>query len=137
MGTGIGAKAAAPAKGGQLTSLGVVVVLAGACLFGGGLDLLLVHTAAWALTLLFVGACVFTGLKVRRTDWYPALVAPPLAFAFGLLLVACFAQHDLGQGIVGIAATMLEMLALHAVAVFFGTGASASIIAARWVTRRL
>jgi hypothetical protein len=123
--------------GGQLTSLGVVVVLAGACLVGGGLDLLLVHTAAWALTALFIGACVFTGLKVRRTDWYPALVAPPLAFAFGLFLVACFAQHDLGQGLVGIAATMLELLALHAVAVFFGTGASASIIATRWVTRRL
>ena len=123
--------------GGQLTSLGVVVVLAGACLVGGGMDLVLVHTAAWALTALFVGACVFTGLKVRRADWYPALVAPPLAFATGLFLIACFARHDLGQGLVGIAATMLELLALHAVAVFFGTGATASIVATRWVTRRL
>ena len=122
---------------GQLTSLGVVVVLAGACLVGGGMDLVLVHTAAWALTALFVGACVFTGLKVRRADWYPALVAPPLAFACGLLLIACFARHDLGQGLVGVAATILELLALHAVAVFFGTGATASIVATRWVTRRL
>lgn len=101
------------------------------------MDLLLVHTAAWALTCLFVGACVFTGLKVRRSDWYPALVAPPLAFAAGLLLISFFAPHDLGRGLVGVAATMLELLALHAVAVFFGTGATASIIATRWVTRRL
>ena len=124
-------------SGGQLTSLGVAVVLVLACLVGSGLDLLLVHTAAWGLTGLFLGACAFVGVKVRRTDWYPALVAPPLAFALGLLLIAGFAPHDLGQGLVGVAATMLELLALHAVAVFLGTGGAASIIAARWATRRL
>ena len=123
--------------GGPLTSLGVAVVLTGACLIGGGLDLLLVNTAAWALTCLFLAACVYTGSKVRRTDWYSAVVAPPLAFTLGLLLVACFAPHDLGQGLIGIGATMLELLALHAAAVFAGTALTALIIAARRVTRRL
>ena len=127
----------ASTTGGPLTSLGVAVVLAGTCLIGAGLDLLLVSTAAWALTCLFLAACVYTGSKVRRADWYSAVVAPPLAFALGLLLVACFAPHDLGQGLIGIGATMLELLALHATAVFAGTAVTAVIIAARRVTRRL
>jgi hypothetical protein len=99
--------------------------------------LLLVHTAAWALTVLFLAACVYSGSKVRRMDWYSAVVAPPLAFALGLLLVSCFAQHDLGQGLIGIGATMLELLALHAVVVYIGTGATCTLVAARWLTRRL
>jgi hypothetical protein len=115
----------------------VAVVLGGACLIGGGLDLLLVHTAAWALTALFLAAGVYCGSKVRRTDWYSAVVAPPLAFALGLLLISCFAPHDLGEGLIGIGATMLELLALHATVVFIGTAATCVIVASRWLTRRL
>ena len=115
----------------------MAVVLLGACLVGGALDLLLVKTAAWALTSLFLAACVYSGTKVRRMDWYTAVVAPPLAFALGLLLVSCFAPHDLGQGMVGIGATMLELLALHATVVFSGTAVTAVIVAGRWLTHRL
>jgi len=128
---------AAGNSGGPLTSLGVAVVLGGASLAGGGLDLLLVHTAAWGLTALFLAGCVYSGSKVRRMDWYSAVVAPPLAYALGLLLISCFAPHDLGQGLIGIGATMLELLALHAVVVFIGTGATCTLVAARWLTRRL
>src|SRR5882757_8248187 len=66
-------------EGPPLTALGVSIVLAGACLLGATLDLLLVSTAAWALTGLFLGACAYAASKVRRSDWYSAVVGPPLA----------------------------------------------------------
>ncbi len=105
-----------------LTTLGVALVLVGACLIGATLDLLLVNTAAWALTSLFLAGCAYAAAKVRRSDWYSAVVGPPLAFACGLMLVAAFSPHDMGSGFLGTVATMLELLALKARAVFFGTG---------------
>jgi len=105
-----------------LTALGVALVLVGSSLIGAALDLLLVNTAAWALTSLFLAGCTYAAAKVRRSDWYSAVVGPPLAFACGLLLVAAFSPHDMGSGFLGTVATMLELLALKARAVFFGTG---------------
>jgi hypothetical protein len=117
--------------GGPLTTLGVSIVLCGGCLIGAGLDLLLVHTAAWAITGLFIAASCYAATKVRRTDWYAAVVGPPLAFALGLTMVALFSPHDLGSGLTGIAATMLELLALKAVALFLGTGLALAVTLAR------
>jgi hypothetical protein len=85
-------------------------VLAGASLIGAALDLLLVGTAAWALVALFLGACAYAATKVRRSDWYSAVVGPPLAFACGLTLVAAFSPHDMGSGFTGTIATMLELV---------------------------
>jgi hypothetical protein len=110
-----------------LTALGVSIVLAGACLIGAALDLLLVGTAAWALTGLFLAACAYAATKVRRSDWYSAVVGPPLAFACGLTLVAAFSPHDMGTGLTGTMATMLELLALKARAVFLGTAVALGI----------
>jgi hypothetical protein len=114
-----------------LTALGVAIVLLGACLLGAALDLLLVGTAAWALTGLFLGAAAYAATKVRRSDWYSAVVGPPLAFACGLLLVAFFSPHDMGSGLTGAVATILEFLAFKARAVFFGTGVALAITLAR------
>jgi hypothetical protein len=135
--TGRPASKVGSGTGGPLTALGVAVLLGGACLAGGALDLLLVGTAAWALTGLFLAACAYTAFKVRRSDWYSAVVAPPLAYALGLLLVAWFVPHELAQGMIGVGANMLELLALHAAVVFTGTGATAVIVAGRRLTRRL
>lgn len=108
------------------------IVLAGACLIGAGLDLLLVSTAAWGLTALFIAACVYAAAKVRRSDWYSAVVGPPLAFACGLLLVAAFSPHSLGgSGLKGTVATILELLAFKARAVFFGTALALCVTLAR------
>lgn len=117
--------------GGPLTAFGVSIVLAGACLIGASLDLLLVSTAAWGLTGLFLAACAYTAAKVRRSDWYSAVVGPPLAFACGLLLVAAFSPHDIGSGLTGTLATILELLAYKARAVFFGTALALCVTLAR------
>lgn len=117
--------------GGPLTAFGVSIVLAGACLIGASLDLLLVSTAAWGLTGLFLAACAYTAAKVRRSDWYSAVVGPPLAFACGLLLVAAFSPHDIGSGLTGTLATILELLAYRARAVFFGTALALCVTLAR------
>ena len=117
--------------GGPLTSFGVSIVLAGACLIGASLDLLLVSTAAWGLTALFLAACAYAAAKVRRSDWYSAVVGPPLAFACGLLLVAVFSPHDVGSGLTGTLATILELLAFKARAVFFGTVVALCVTLAR------
>ncbi len=114
-----------------MTAFGVSIVLAGACLIGASLDLLLVSTAAWGLTGLFIAACAYAAAKVRRSDWYSAVVGPPLAFACGLLLVAAFSRHDLGSGLTGTLATILELLAFKARAVFFGTGLALCVTLAR------
>lgn len=117
--------------GGPLTTAGVAVVLGAACLLGGLIDLLLVGTAAWAITGLFLAASVYAALKVHRRGWYSAVVGPPLAFALGLALVAAFSPHDLGSGPVGAAATMLELLAAKARTVFLGTAAALVIVLVR------
>ena len=117
--------------GGPLTTAGVAVVLAGACLIGGLIDLLLVGTAAWAITGLFLAASVYAAVKVHRRGWYSAIVGPPLAFALGLTVIAFFSPHDMGSGVVGAAATMLELLAGKARAVFLGTAAALVIVLVR------
>ncbi len=116
---------------GPLTAVGVSIVLAGACVIGALLDLLLVSTAAWAMTALFLAASVYAAVKVRRSDWYSAVVGPPLAFACGLLLIAAFMPHDLGSGLLGTFATMLELLAYKARSVFVGTGLALCITIVR------
>lgn len=116
---------------GPLTTGGVAVVLGGACLIGGLIDLLLVGTAAWAITGLFIAASVYAAIKVRRQGWYSAVVGPPLAFALGLTLIAFFSPHDLGSGIIGAVATMLELLAVKARTVFLGTALALAIVLAR------
>jgi hypothetical protein len=123
--------AATVTSGAPLTTAGVAVVLGGACLIGGLIDLFLVGTAAWAITGLFLAACVYAAVKVRRQGWYSAVVGPPLAFALGLTLVALFSPHDLGSGVIGAAATMLELLAVKARAVFLGTGLALVIVLVR------
>jgi len=117
--------------GGPLTTAGVSVVLAAACLVGGLIDLLLVGTAAWAITGLFLAATVYAALKVHRQGWYSAVVGPPLAFALGLSLIAIFSPHDFGSGMVGAATTTLELLAGKARAVFVGTAAALAIVLVR------
>jgi|SRR5579875_118970 len=114
-----------------LTAFGVSVVLLGGCLIGAGLDLLLVRTAAWAITALFVAASAYCALKVRRCDWYSAVVGPPLAFACGLLLIAWFLPHDIGNGLVGALGTMLELLADKARVALTGTGIALVIVLGR------
>jgi hypothetical protein len=117
--------------GERLTTAGVAVVLGGACLVGGLLDLLLVGTAAWAITWLFLAASGYAAATVQRQGWYSAVVGPPLAFALGLTVIAAFSPHDLGSGVVGVAATILELLAMKARAVFLGTGLALAIVLVR------
>ncbi len=114
-----------------LTAFGVSFVLLGGCLAGAALDLLLVGTAAWCLIGMFVAASAYAAAKVRRSDWYSAVVGPPLAFACALMLVAVFSPHDLGSGLMGTLATMLELLAYKARSVFFGTALALAITLVR------
>lgn len=125
------ATAEAVIGGGPLTTAGVSFVLGVACLIGGLIDLLLVGTAAWAITGLFLAATVYAALRVHRQGWYSAVVGPPLAFALGLALIALFSPHDMGSGLIGAGTTMLELLADKARAVFFGTAAALVIVLVR------
>lgn len=107
------------------------MVLAGSCLIGAALDLLLVGTAAWCIIGLFLAGSAYAAAKVRRCDWYSAVVGPPLGFALGLFLIANFSPHDLGTGLLGTTATMLELLGYKARAVFFGTALALCIVLVR------
>jgi len=120
---------------GPLTGLGVSILLLGACLLGSLLDLFLVDGPAWSVVSLYVAACGYTASRVRGADWYAALVAPPIAFGFAMILLAKLMPESFGPGLLGVAATTFELLAAKARALYFGVALSAVILAARRVRR--
>jgi hypothetical protein len=113
----------------------VAIVLLTGCVIGGLLDLLLVGGPAWALISLYIAACGYTASRVRGADWYAALVAPPIAFGFALILLAKLMPDTFGSGLLGVAATTFELLAAKAKALYFGTALSAAILLARRVRK--
>ena len=126
----------APAAGvGPLTGLGVSILLLTACVLGALLDLFLVDGPAWAVISLYIVACGYTAYRVRGADWYAALVAPPIAFGFAMILLAKLMPESFGPGLLGLAATTFELLAAKARALYFGVALSAVILAARRVRK--
>lgn len=121
---------------GPLTGLGVSLLLLTACVLGSLLDLFLVGGPAWALVALYVGACGYTAVRVRGSDWYAALVAPPIAFFIAMILLAELMPRSFGPGLLGLAATLLELLAAKAKALYFGAALSALVLLARWTRTR-
>ena len=137
-GSGSGRTSGAAGTGqgvGPLTGLGAVIVLLAGCVIGALLDLFLVGGPAWALVSLYIAACGYTACRVRGADWFAALVAPPIAFGFALILLAKLMPDSFGTGLLGIAATTFELLAAKAKALYFGTALSAVILLARWVRK--
>ena len=116
---------------GPLTGLGVSLVLGVGCAGGALLDLLLVGGPAWALIVLYLAACGYTATRVRRSDWFVALVSPPLAFAAAVIMLAMLMPNSLGPGPLGVAATTLELLASKARALYLGAAISAGIVLVR------
>jgi hypothetical protein len=127
--------AAAAESVGPLTGLGVSLVLLAGCVLGGLLDLFLVGGPAWALVALYIAACGYTASRVRGADWFAALVAPPIAFAFALILLAELTPDSFGPGLLGLAATTFEFLAAKAKALYIGTALSAVILGVRRLRR--
>jgi hypothetical protein len=120
---------------GPLTGLGVSLVLALGCGGGALLDLLLVGGPAWALIVLYLSACGYTAAKVRRADWFAALVGPPLAFASAMILLAMLMPSSFGPGLLGVAATTFELLASKAKALYLGAALSAGLLLVRRLRR--
>ena len=116
---------------GPLTGLGVSLVLVAGCIVGALLDLFLVGGPAWALVALYIAACGYTATRVRQADWFAALVAPPLAFAAAMIVLAQLVPQSFGSGLLGTVATTFELLAGKAKALYFGAALSAVILLAR------
>jgi hypothetical protein len=121
---------------GPLTGLGVALALLAASALGALLDLLLVGGPDWALTALYIAACGYTAGRVRRGDWYCALVAPPLAFAAAVVLLAFLMPDTLGHGALGLTASTFELLATKAKALYFGASLTAVVLLVRWSKAR-
>lgn len=128
--------APSPEGVGPLTGLGVSLLLLTACVAGSLLDLFLVGGPAWAIVALYVGACGYTAARVRGADWYAALVAPPIAFFVAMILLAELMPQSFGPGLLGFAATLLELLAAKAKALYFGAALSAVVLGVRWIKAR-
>lgn len=118
-----------------LTGLGVVLALLAASSLGALLDLFLVGGPDWALTALYVASCVYTARRVRRADWFTALVAPPLAFAGAVILLA-YLMPDSGHGVLGVAAGTFEILTAKAKALYLGASLTAVVLLVRRVKER-
>ena len=116
---------------GPLTALGVSLLLLMACVLGALLDLALVGGPAWALITLYLAACGYTAGGVRGADWYCALVAPPIAFAAAIILLAMIVPDSYGSGLIGTAATTFELLASKARALYTGVALSAVVLLVR------
>jgi hypothetical protein len=113
----------------------VSLVLLAGCVLGALLDLFLVGGPDWAVVALYIAACGYTASRVRGADWFAALVAPPLAFAFAMILLAKLTPDSFGPGLLGLAATTFELLAAKAKALYIGTALSAVILAVRRLRR--
>jgi hypothetical protein len=116
---------------GPLTGLGVTLVLGAACAGGALLDLLLVGGPAWALAVAYLAACGYTAARVRRADWFSALVSPALAFAAAVIMLAELMPSSFGPGFLGLAATAFALLAAKAKALYLGAAVSAAILLGR------
>jgi hypothetical protein len=116
---------------GPLTALGVSLLLLVACVLGALLDLVLVGGPAWALIALYLGACGYTAGRVRSADWFCALVAPPIAFAVAIILLAVIMPDSFGAGVIGTAATTFELLASKARTLYTGVALSAVVLLVR------
>lgn len=116
---------------GPLTGLGVSLLLTAACVLGALFDLFLVGGPAWALVSLYIAACGYTASRVRPSDWFCALVAPPIAFAVSIVLLAMIMPNSFGSGLIGTVATTFELLASKARALYIGVSLSALVLFAR------
>lgn len=121
---------------GPLTGLGVSLVLGAGCACGALLDMLLVGGPAWALAVMYVAACGYTATRVRRADWFSALVSPPLAFAAAVVMLATLMPSSFGPGALGVLATTFTLLAAKAKALYIGNAVSAGILLSRRVKAR-
>jgi hypothetical protein len=116
---------------GPLTGLGVSLLLLVACVLGALLDLFLVGGPAWALIALYIAACGYTAARVRPSDWFCALAAPPIAFGATIILLALLMPKTFGPGLLGTAATTFELLASKARALYTGVSLSVAVLLAR------
>lgn len=116
---------------GPLTGLGVSLLLTTACVLGALFDLFLVGGPAWALVSLYIATCGYTATRVRPSDWFCALVAPPIAFAVSIVLLAMIMPNSFGSGLIGTVATTFELLASKARALYTGVSLSALVLFAR------
>ncbi|HEX4790294.1 MAG TPA: DUF6542 domain-containing protein [Actinospica sp.] len=132
-GPGRAGRTAGGANGGVtlLTGLGAALLLLAASTFGALLDMFLVGGPDWALTALFIAACGYSAARVRAADRFAALVAPPLAFAAAVILLAVLMPSTLGHGPLGLTANTFELLAAKAKALYCGTGLTAAILLLR------
>jgi hypothetical protein len=109
----------------------VALVLLAGCVLGSLLDFFLVGGPDWAVAALYIAACGYTASRVRGADWYAALVAPPIAFAISMILLAKLMPESFGPGLLGLLATIVELLAAKAKALYIGTALSAVILCVR------
>jgi hypothetical protein len=121
---------------GPLTGLGVALMLAAGSVCGALLDVLLVGGPAWALPMIFLTTCWYTAARVRRADWFSALVSPPLAFAAAVVVSAMLVPSAFGPGALGVVATTITLLAAKAKALYLGSALSAGILLARRIKGR-
>jgi hypothetical protein len=125
-----------PSGIGALTGLGVGLVLFAGCALGTLVDLFLIGVPAWGLIALYVAACGHTAARVRRADWFAALAAPPIAFAAAMILASRLMPQSFGPGLLGTAATTLELLAGKAKALYCGAALSAAVVLVRRIKTR-
>lgn len=121
---------------GPLTGLGVSLMLGAVCAGGALLDMLLVGGPAWALAVMYIAACAYTAARVRRADWFSALVSPPLAFAAAVIMLATLMPSSFGPGTLGVIATTFTLLAAKAKALYIGNAISAGVLLSRRIKAR-
>ncbi len=105
-------------------------------LVGGAADLALGRGARLLFEALFVAGCVVAAVRVRREDWRPVVVAPPLVYA-ALALAAGLTRDD------GVPRTLSRQglqlfteLVVGAPALVVGTLLAALVVAVRTSRRR-
>lgn len=112
-------------------------VIAVGTTLAGFLEMTLAGALGWLTGAVFTVLCVLVALTLRRQDLTTAIISPPLAYLFAVIVSAQVAViGSSGNFWLLEATTILSGLAFNAQWVFLGTGLALAIMAARRVLTR-
>lgn len=130
-------KNSATPSGRGLSSWGGFGILAVGTTLAGFLEMSLAGALGWLTGGVFTILCALVALGLRRQDLTTAVISPPLAYLFAVIVSAQVAVvGSSGNFWLLEATTILSGLAFNAQWVFLGTGLALAIMAMRRILSR-
>jgi hypothetical protein len=113
------------------TWVGFLILAVGTSLVAS-VEMIAIGSIGWFTGVAFVVACIVVAVFIRSSDLSTAVISPPLAFLFAVVISTQFAAVGASGNLwLHEATTMITSLAFNAPWVFAGTGAALIIVLMR------